>query len=97
VSLDDGEDLMLCEQCSYRYDQHALSCLLSNDGIEGSSGSSIDMVKLSSDFDYSILDFVKILIEWHSVYIIDQCMGVFKQWWQNKLTSFLPLHSTSIT
>lgn len=52
--------------------------LLSNDGIEGSSGSSIDMVKLSSDFHYSILDFVMILIEWHSVCVIDQCMGGFQ-------------------
>jgi hypothetical protein len=26
VSLDDGEDLMLCEQCSYSYDQHTVSC-----------------------------------------------------------------------
>jgi hypothetical protein len=45
--------------------------LLSNDGIEGSPGSPIDMVKLSSDFDYSILDFVMILIEWHSVCVLD--------------------------
>jgi hypothetical protein len=69
--------------------------LLSNDGIEGSPGSSIDMVKLSSDFDYSILDFVICFIEWHSVCVIDKCTRVFKQWWQNKLTSFLSLHAIS--
>jgi hypothetical protein len=28
VSLDDGEDLMLCEQCSYSYDQQSLTCYL---------------------------------------------------------------------
>jgi hypothetical protein len=53
------------------------------------------MVKLSSDFDYSIVDFVIIFIECHYVCVIDQCTEVFKQWWQNKLTSFLLLHATS--
>jgi hypothetical protein len=36
-----------------------------------------------------------IFIEWHYVCVIDQCTGVFKQWWQNKLASFLSLHATS--
>lgn len=28
VSLDDGEGLMLCEQCLYSYEQHSLTCYL---------------------------------------------------------------------
>jgi hypothetical protein len=53
VSLDDGEGLMLCEQLAVLIQlwPARIDMLPSNGGIVGSSGSFVDMVKLSSDLD----------------------------------------------